>query len=258
MDTQTITHRILAQRMARFPDPGPALAPLGTARFRHEGTRLRVAFATLAPGAAAAAVARVLSYTQSLGIGAQWVVTPQRPGEEDLPRALEAAYFYMAEDLLLMAREGALRVATHPAIGVAPIKTFQEMIEYEHGSRQAFFEGVQASEIVMMNRARDRWREQEHGWCRYYVARVEGRMAGGCYASLHEDVPTLMGVYTVPAARRRGVATALLVRAVSDTLRPGHEACCLYVRHGNRAEQLYRRVGFVPLLDEVTYAYEID
>ncbi|HEV8194437.1 MAG TPA: GNAT family N-acetyltransferase, partial [Ktedonobacterales bacterium] len=90
---------------------------------------------------------------------------------------------------------------------------------------------------------------------RYYQAQLHGKVVGGCYVSLFEDVPTLLGVYTLPEARRNGVATAMLTRAVEDSIRTGHQTCCLFVKHGNPAEHLYRQLGFVPLVDEQTYVW---
>ena len=255
MDTQDITRRILFQRMTRFPDSGPDLAQVGAARFRLDGQRLRVAFAEIRAGGAGEAISRVLRFAWTRGLRVQWVVVPQRDGEAELPRALAAAHFRLDEDLLLMAHEGCITAEVNPSVTVVPITTWQAMWEYEHGSRQSFFDDPEPSYALVSQRARERWREQEYGWCRYYVATVDGRIVGGCYVSLFEEIPTLMGVYTQPRARQRGVATSLLVRAVADLVHPGRQVCCLFVKHGNPAEHLYRRLGFVPLVDEHTYEW---
>jgi GNAT superfamily N-acetyltransferase len=256
MDTQDVARRILAQRMSRFTDNGPDLRPMGGAHFRHEGARLRVAFASLAPRAAHEAVARVLRYAGSRGFQVHWVVVPERPGEVELPDALAAARFRPYENLLLMAHRGLIAARPNPAIAVSQITTWQAMWQYEYGSRQNFFDDPEPAPAVVSQRARDRWREHEYGWCRYYAATLGGQMAGGCYVSLFEDIPTIMGVYTVPAARRQGVATALLARTVADLTRPDREHCCLFVKRGNPAERLYRELEFVPLLHEDTYLWD--
>jgi GNAT superfamily N-acetyltransferase len=256
MNIEDVTQRVLTQRMSRFPDAGPQLQPAGEARFRQEGARIRVAYATLKPGMASEAVLRVLRFARARAIGVHWVVVPQRPAEVELPVALARAGFQLLESLLLMAHQGPIVAPPNPAVIISPIVTWQAMLEYEHGSREAFFEDTYPSEHAVLQRARDRWREQEHGWCRYYAALIHGEMVGGCYISLYEDIPTLMGVYTAAAARRQGVATALLARAIQDTIHPGRDLFCLFVRHGNSAEQLYRQLGFVGLCDEDTYIYE--
>jgi GNAT superfamily N-acetyltransferase len=256
MNIQDVANRILSQRMTRFPDAGPLLRPAGEARFRQEGTRLRVAFATIQPGMAADAVQRVVRYARAHGVAVHWVVIPHRASERELPEALVATGFHLVESLLLMAHEGAITAPTNPAFIISPIVTCQAMRDYERGSRQAFFDDPDPSELAILQRARDRWREQEHGWCKYYVALFRGVIVGGCYVSLFEEIPTIMGVYTIPSARGQGVATALLDRAIAETIRPGRDICCLFVRHGNPAERLYQHLGFVGLLDEDTYTNE--
>ena len=78
----------------------------------------------------------------------------------------------------------------------------------------------------------------------------------GLYVTRYEEVPTIMGVYTIEAARGQGVATALLSHVLTDLARNGSPDCCLFVRYGNPAERVYRRLGFIPLVDEDTYIWE--
>lgn len=256
MDTQEIARRILYQRMHRFTDSGPDLAPFATAKYRRDGGRVRVGFTNLAPGRARDAAARAQRYTAQRNMQLEWVVIPQLPGEHELPPALAAAGFRCVESLLLMAHIGLVHASLNPAVVVSPIGSFQAMWEYEYGSRQSFFDDPDPAHHVVTQRARDRWREQEHGWCRYYTATLDGRTAGGCYVSLWEDVPTLMGVYTLAPARGHGVATALIARTIGDLVQPGRDACCLFVKVGNPAERLYRELGFLGLFNEDMYIWQ--
>jgi GNAT superfamily N-acetyltransferase len=253
---QEIAQRILYQRMHRFTDSGPDLAPFGVARYRRDGARLRAGFANLASGRARDAVARMQRYAGVRNMQVEWVVVPQLPGERELPSALSSAGFRCAESLLLMAHAGLVYAPLNPAVAVAQIGSFQAMWDYEYGSRQSFFDDPEPGHAVVTQRARDRWREQEHGWCHYYAATLDGRMAGGCYVSLWEDVPTLMGVYTLALARGRGVATALIARAVADLAQRNRDVCCLFVKVGNPAERLYRELDFVGLFNEDMYFWE--
>lgn len=254
MDTQEVARRVLWQRMGRYTDVGPMLGSLGSARYRVEPGHLRVAYATLAPGQAPAAVAIVLRFADVRRLETQWTVVPSRPGEQELPEALRAAGFWPAEDLLLMAHRGAIPPsAANPAVVVTHIASYQQMWEYEYGSRRCFFEEPRPSDALVSQRATERWREQERGWCRYYAAAIRGQMVGGCYVSLYEDIPTIMGVYTLPEARRRGVARTLLYYAIGETITPANELCCLFVERGNPAELLYRSMGFVPLFESITF-----
>lgn len=255
MDSDAVSRRILLQRMGRYSDTGPNLDPAGSARFRQEFGRLRVGFADLVPGRAPIAVYSVVAFARPRGMSVQWVTMPERSGEEELPPALLAAGFSCTEHLLLMAHDGEVAAELNPAVAVAPITTWQAMWAYEYGSRQAFFDDPAPAQALVTQRAQERWREQEYGWCRYFVASVRGRAVGGCYVSLFEEVPTIMGVYTLPEAQRQGVATALIVRAVVEVAQMDRPVCCLFVRHENPAKRLYRSLGFQPLLTEDTYMW---
>ncbi|HKV85579.1 MAG TPA: GNAT family N-acetyltransferase [Ktedonobacterales bacterium] len=255
MDTQAITRSILVQRMERYTDTGPSLDGAGRACFRRESSRLRVAYASVYPGYARNLIRSVLRYVRPRGMSVQWSVIPELAGEAELGPALVAERFRQIEHLLLMARDGALSAPSNDAITVRPVRTREDMRLYERGSRVCFYDEPNPSDVVLEHRAGDRWREHEQGWCRYYLARIGDRLAGGCYVSVWEDVPTIMGVYTMPYARRQGVATALLAHTATATITPRKPAYCLYVEHGNPAELLYRRLGFAPLVDTDTYEW---
>lgn len=76
------------------------------------------------------------------------------------------------------------------------------------------------------------------------LASVDGRDAGFALSRIVADEVELLLIATRPAARRRGVAGALL-RAVIDEARGRNAAKVhLEVRSGNDAVRLYRREGF--------------
>ncbi len=253
MDTQEVTRRVVHQRLHRYTDNGPDLGAYGSARFKFDGLRLRIAFAAAQPGATDEVIARVVRFARQRGLQPQWTVMPQRVGEADFVEALPRAGFALHEALLLMAHEGYLHAPLNPMVTTRPVQSWDDMWAYEYGSRRSFFDEAYPQDVVVRQRARDRWREQEQGWCRYYIATLENRVVGGAYITLFEEIPTIMGVYTVEEARHRGVATALLAQTIGEIIRPGRDICCLFVKHGNPAEQLYRRLGFVPLVDELTF-----
>ncbi|HLY31653.1 MAG TPA: GNAT family N-acetyltransferase [Ktedonobacterales bacterium] len=256
IDAQDLTRRVVEQRLHRYTDIGPDLAPYGAARFKFDGMRLRVAFASAQAGMASEVITRVLRFARRRGMQTQWTVMPQRLGEGEFIEALPHAGFALNEALLLMAHQGVIREPLNPQVRVLPVRSWDEMWAYEYGSRRSFFDDRYPQDVVVRQRARERWREQEQGWCRYYVAALDNRLVGGAYVTLFEEVPTIMGVYTVEEARHRGVATALLERVIGEIIRPENETCCLFVKHGNPAELLYRRLGFMPLVDELTYQRE--
>jgi len=256
MDRHNIARRVLAQRMERYTDVGPSLGSSGTAYFRQEPSRLRVAYASASPGQANDLVEAVMRTARIRRMQIQWTVVPERMGERDLSHALHAAGFALSENLLLMAREGPLVASISPHVHIALITSWQVMWTYEHGSRRSFYDDPHPSDALVNKRTSERWQEVERGWCHYYVAELGGQQIGGCYVSAYEDVPTIMGVYTLPEARRAGVATALLVHAVADSLRQRKDVCCLFVEHGNPAERLYRKLDFEPICDFRTYIWD--
>lgn len=255
MDNQEIARRILVQRTERYTDAGPPLGQAGSARFRVESGRLRVAYASARQGRAQELVREVLRYARSRRMQVQWSIVPARAGEEELQVALLSEGFRMTENLLLMAHQGPIRASVDMQIAVAPISTWQAMWVYEFGSRRSFYDDPRPSDPLVGQRAGERWREQERGWCSYFAAVVDGKQVGGCYVSLYEDIPTLMGVYTLAEYRGHGVATAVLAHVVASVIRSGNPIICLYVEHGNPAEQLYRQLDFVPLLDTQTFVW---
>jgi len=256
MNSSEIAQRIIQQRQQRYPNSVPGLGRLGQAPCRIDGVRLRIAFAGASTGNASAFVAGVLAYCRPQGLAPDWTVIPSRPGESELASALVAHGFHVEEGQRVMAHQGPLAVAPQPRVSVAPIETLDAMMVYEAGSRAAFFNDQFPMRAVVERRARQRIDEQERGWCRYLATYRDNRPVGGCYYTHHEDVPTIIGVYTVPAARNQGVATILLAHVVNILQGAGNDMCCLYVRHGNPAEQLYRGLGFVPLFDEYTFTQD--
>lgn len=256
MDTHEVARRILLQRMGRYADPGLELGQSGSARFRFETGRLRVAYASARPGKAGEMVAAVQRFARVRHMQVEWTVVPTMVGEEGLAEALSVACFVRIEDLLLMAHNGYIAATlSGPELTIAAVTRWQEMWEYEYCSRICFYGDTHPSDALVNQRASERWSEHERNWCRYYVARLGGSIIGGCYSSLFEDIPMIMGVCTLPEARGRGAATALLARAVADVISPANPYTCLYVERGNPAETLYRTLGFIPLLSSQTYAW---
>ncbi len=256
MDTKDVTRRILAQRAARYGDLGPDFGQAGTARFRLETDRLRLGYARAALGRSPELVARVIEFAQQRRRPVQWMVVPQRAGETELVAALEQAGFSKTEDLLLMACGEPISVPSSPGITISTLLNAEQMLAYEYANRLCFYDDTHPLAVAVKQRATDRWREQLGGWFRYYAAFVGDRLVAGCYASLFEDIPTIMGVLTLPEIRRQGVASQLLSTVASDLLGVERSACCLFVERRNPAQYLYRKLGFVHLVDMLTFNLE--
>jgi GNAT superfamily N-acetyltransferase len=257
MDTADLIARITRQRLQRYFEAVPGVEQLGHVPCRPDGPQLHIAFASARPGAAPALVEAVLAYCGHQGLAVDWTVTPSRAGEAELQAPLFARGLRVEEHQRLLAREGPITLAPNPRVTVAPIDTLDAMMVFEAGSRASFFQDQAPPRDAVERRARQRFDEQARGWSRYLAVHLDNRPVGGCYYTRWEDVPTIIGVYTVQSARRQGVATALVSHVVHALWSTGNPACCLFVRDGNPAERIYRAIGFVPLLDEYTYSRDV-
>ncbi|MEN2711336.1 ribosomal protein S18-alanine N-acetyltransferase [Sphingomonas sp. NPDC092331] len=76
------------------------------------------------------------------------------------------------------------------------------------------------------------------------IASIDGQDAGFALTRAIADEAELLLLATRPAARRRGVAGALLRAAIEEARNRGVARLHLEVRSGNDAVWLYRREGF--------------
>lgn len=80
--------------------------------------------------------------------------------------------------------------------------------------------------------------------CRLYLGLLDGQPAGTCDLFAAEGWGRIESVMTRPEFRRRGVASALVARAVADSLQNGHTETYLFTEPDSDAERLYTRLGF--------------
>lgn len=88
---------------------------------------------------------------------------------------------------------------------------------------------------------------------RLYYAGARGAPAGLCYALPAGDTVGIYSVATAPAWRRRGIAGALVVRAVADARAAGADSAVLHAVPG--VESVYARLGFVPVCRLETFTW---
>lgn len=254
VDLQALTDAVILQRQERMIDSGPSLRGIGSAHFQHSGTLLYVGGITAKPGKEQEMVARVIRYAISHWMTISWTVIAERE-DHAIAKALQQAGFSVYESLRMMGRIGPLVEPQHHLsdIAVKPVTSIEEMQEYERISAWGFNNQTNVSREYLSLRARERWHEQQSQWYQYYAGKIQDIIISGAYVSLWERVPTIYGVVTAPTARNRGVAGQVMVRLVEDTLTRGFPWTCLYVAVGNPAEQLYRNLGYTPLLHLTTY-----
>jgi len=77
-----------------------------------------------------------------------------------------------------------------------------------------------------------------------YLARREGRVAGGATMRMSEGVAQLCGAATLPAHRRHGVQTALLVTRLAEAARAGCDLAVVTTLPGSKSQHNVQRRGF--------------
>jgi len=80
--------------------------------------------------------------------------------------------------------------------------------------------------------------------CRLYLGLLEGRPAGACDLFSAEGWGRIEMVATHPAMRRRGVASAVVTHALTDSLAEGNQVTYLFTESNSEAERLYIHLGF--------------
>jgi len=77
-----------------------------------------------------------------------------------------------------------------------------------------------------------------------YLGYFQGKPAGVCGLVSFNHVGGIFTVGTAPEHRRKGVATALLQKAIADSLSIGNNLLYLITTKGSDAERLYKSLGF--------------
>ena len=85
------------------------------------------------------------------------------------------------------------------------------------------------------------------------IATIDGVPAGFALCRLIADEAELLLLATVPAMRRRGVASALLRSVVADAVGEGARKLHLEVREGNDAIKLYQGTAFIKVGERRDY-----
>jgi ribosomal protein S18 acetylase RimI-like enzyme len=95
---------------------------------------------------------------------------------------------------------------------------------------------------------------------RAFVAEAEGRLLGMIVynpfymTALGGDVFAIQDLFVEPAARKRGIARALIAHVAAVAVSEGIPLIQLVVHEDNPARKFYRRIGFGHLRECLTYA----
>lgn len=88
----------------------------------------------------------------------------------------------------------------------------------------------------------------------WYLARAGGQPAATAILYLGPEAAQVLAVGTLPRFRARGLATALVRRALADFSARGSGFLFLDTRPGSQAERIYMRLGFQPAYIRTVYA----
>ena len=79
---------------------------------------------------------------------------------------------------------------------------------------------------------------------RYYVAYVDGKPVGTSFLFSLMKIGGIFNVGTLKEYRNRGIATALTIHAINESIRKGNDIHTLQADKGGNAERLYKKIGF--------------
>jgi len=80
---------------------------------------------------------------------------------------------------------------------------------------------------------------------KYYVAYVQGKPVGTSFLFSLMKIGGIFNVGTLKEYRKRGIATALTIHAIMESMRDGNGIHTLQTARGGNAERLYKKIGFV-------------
>jgi len=183
------------------------------------------------------------------------------PMLEEARVAFEHLEFWEASDRIPALRELRLGGTAHPADlvvvfegarrerGTSPSVEVQDVRDpdpsfwawYRHAFRE-FDEALTEPELDQLtDRARTIFHPAGLHW---FVGTIDGERAGYTSVLALEGVAYLDDVVTMPAFRRRGVASATVMAAVRAALAEGNGLVFLLAEQGGAPARLYERLGF--------------
>jgi GNAT superfamily N-acetyltransferase len=86
-----------------------------------------------------------------------------------------------------------------------------------------------------------------------YLARLDGKVAGGATLSLRDGIAGLFGASTLPAYRKRGVQSALLAARLARAAEAGCDLAACLAQPGSVSQRNILRSGFQVLYTRVKY-----
>ncbi len=197
---------------------------------------------------------RLVRHYWSIGQRPRVRITPlSQPG--NWPERLASRGFApLPEDELFMVRVGAWK---GPPSDRVTIWRVPEEAPLEESARvqHLVFSGDESGYPRALELAR---RGVARGKFRCYLACLQGEAAGAATAHLENGLAGIYGVATLPAARRNGVATALVAHIAREAWEEGAWTLYLSTEPYGEARRLYGTLGFLPAFTVRNYAPPMD
>ena len=202
-----------------------------------------------------ATLARIIHHFASRGAAPRVLVNPLARPPDWPDRLLRAGFVETDDREVFLTLPTAATIPTVPAVTVIPADT-PDLLDQTVAVQMAGFGAPPEAVPDAQRRAHEGVTNPAGGWPhRSYLATLDDKPAGGATARFGPalDLTGVYGVATLPEARRRGVATALLARVLADAHAAGHELVFLAAQPGSYADSYYRRLGFVPRFEQRTF-----
>jgi GNAT superfamily N-acetyltransferase len=177
-----------------------------------------------------------------------FVVDPTTPPEFVARLALED-YEELTPTIQLVL-EGELG-ATPPGIDIRPVVTdddwrsLHELVRSDHQEGARSHDGPLSEEITRGTVAAYRKKSPA---CQFFLARSAGvDSAYGAAVRCEGRVGMVEDLFTLPAFRKRGIATAMIGRAIRHVREAGADCVLIGAHATDPPKRLYARLGFVPV-----------
>ena len=233
-----------------FGDPGPPVPAGATARWRltpsdPQGWHANMVGFVVGPVAALGTLLDT-AINWFTGYGANtWVDADEYTVLFKHPELLHARGFRPSEDWEAMVCRRLAAVSRNASITLDRVQTRGDMRVAAWIAEQSDRSTPVSPDDQAVGRRMERyWREYVDYGSRYLIAALDGRPAGTARLT-EEDLPVVVGVATVPEARRQGIATTITATLAELALRE-RGACALYADRGSQAARIYARLGFQP------------
>ena len=206
---------------------------LPSATYNH-ATRVRVA-----ESEADTLIADVIKYYQSLHVRASFMLYPTTLPISFADNLLKAHFELIDEEDTMVFKGEKLNNKINPDVQIAQISgdqlgTWTRVLMRGYGLPESYQGAVQ--EMFA--------RVSHHEGSTFYQAYFHDNPVGSCLLYRLNDTATIYTVATIPEFTRKGVATALINRAVADSSKFECDMLYLLVEKESETERLYEKLGF--------------